>query len=76
MKIPKECSQCICLSVILTDSVHRKDKDFYPQLILEECKYVAKEKNMSNYITDDINISSDDSDRENLDCFDEENSNK
>ena len=31
---------------------------------------------MSNYITDDINISSDDSDRENLDCFDEENSNK
>ena len=76
MKIPKECSQCICLSVVLIDSVRRIDKDFYPQLILGECKYVAKEKNMSNYITDDINISSDDSDRENLDCFDEENSNK
>ena len=31
-------------------------------MFLEKCKYVVKEQNMSNYITDDINISSDDSD--------------
>ena len=41
-KISKSC-QCICLLVILIDSVYRKDKDCYPQVFLEECKYVAKD---------------------------------
>ena len=40
-------------------------------MFLEECKYVVKELNTSDYITDDINISSDDSDYSN-----EENSNE
>ena len=44
-KIPKG-SQCICLSVILTDSVYRKDKYNYPQVFLEECKNVVEEKNI------------------------------
>ena len=57
----------------MIDSVYRKDKDYYPQLFLEECKYVIKEKKMSKFITDDIEISCDDSDREK---FDEENFNK
>ena len=60
-KIPKEGSQCICLSVILIDSVYRKDKN----LFLEECRYIVKEKKMSNFVTDDIGIYSDDSDKEN-----------
>ena len=34
-KIPKEGSQCICLSVILIDSVYRKDKHYYPKVFLE-----------------------------------------
>ena len=29
-KIPKEGSQCICLSVILIDSVFRSGKNYYP----------------------------------------------
>ena len=58
----------VCLSVILTDSVHRKDKNYYPQLFLEECKYV--EKKTSKFITDDTEIFSVDSDKED---FDEEN---
>ena len=41
-KIPKEDSQCICLSVILIYSVNRKDKDYYPQVFLEESIYVVK----------------------------------
>ena len=45
------------------DSVHRKYKHYYPWVFWEECKYV----------TDDTEISPDDSDRENSD---EENSNK
>ena len=38
-KITKEGFQCICLSVISNDSVYRKDKSYYPQVFLEECKY-------------------------------------
>ena len=42
--MPKEGSDCICLSVILIDSVFRTSKNCYPQVLLEECKYVVKEK--------------------------------
>ena len=52
-KIPKEDSQCICLSVILIDSVYRKDKNYYPQVFLEEWKYIAKEKKTSKFINYD-----------------------
>ena len=43
-KIPKEDSQCICLSVILINSVFRTGNNYYPQVFLEECKYIVKEK--------------------------------
>ena len=43
-KIIKEDSQCICIPVILIDSIHRKDKSYYPQAFLEECKCVVTEK--------------------------------
>ena len=69
-KIPKEGTQCICLSVILIDSVYRKHKNYYPQVFLEECKYVVKEK---KFITDNMEFFSDDSYKEDSD---EENSNE
>ena len=72
-KIPDEGSQCVCLSVILIDSVYRKNKNNDLCVFLEECKYVVKEKKTSKFITDDIEIFSDDSDIENSD---EENSNE
>ena len=56
-EIPKEGSQYICLSVILIDSVFRTGENYYPQVFLEECKYVAKEKKISKYIIDDTEIS-------------------
>ena len=46
----------------------------YPQVLLEECKHVVKEKKMPDNITDDMEISSDDSDREDSDeenCIEE-----
>ena len=43
-KIPKEGPQCISVSVILIDSVYRKDKDYYLQVFLEKSKYVVKGK--------------------------------
>ena len=39
-KVPKEGSQCICLSVILIDSVFIADENYYPQLCLEKCKHI------------------------------------
>ena len=59
-KIPRKGCHCICLSVILIDSVYRKDKSYYPQVFFEECKYVVKQKKMSKSITDNIEVSSDD----------------
>ena len=68
--MPKEDSKYICLSVILIDSVFRTGKNYYPQVFLEECKYVVKEEKIPKYIIQDIEVSSD-SERENSD---EENS--
>ena len=64
--MPKEDSKYICLSVILIDSVFRTGKNYYPQVFLEECKYVVKEEKIPKYIIEDIEVSSD-SERENSD---------
>ena len=40
--------------MILIDSVFRTGKNYYPQLFLEECKYVVKEKKIHNHIIDDV----------------------
>ena len=57
-KIPKENYQYF-LSVILIDFVFRTGKNYYPQVFLEECKYVIKEKKIHNYFIDDVAIYSD-----------------
>ena len=44
----------------------RTGKNYYPKVFLKECKYVVKEK-MPEYFTNDVKISSDDSDREDSD---------
>ena len=43
-KMPKEDSYFICLSVNLIHSVFRTVTNYYPQVFLEEFKYVVKEK--------------------------------
>ena len=40
----KEYSQCIYTPVILIDSVHIKDKNYYPQVFLEKYKHVVRKK--------------------------------
>ena len=70
--MPKEDSQYICLPVILTDSVFRACKNYYPQVVFEKYKYFVEEKKIPRYIINNIEISSD-SDRENSD---KENSNE
>ena len=44
-KMSKEDPHCICLSVVLIDSVFlKKGKNYYPQGFLGKCKYIVKEK--------------------------------
>ena len=54
----------------MIDSVFRTGKNCYPQVFLNECKYIVKEKKISKFIFDDTELSSD-SDKEKSD---EENS--
>ena len=50
----------------MIDSVFGTSNNYYPQVFLEEWKHVVKEKKMLQYITDDIVISYDDSDGEEI----------
>ena len=64
-KMPKENASYNCLSLIMLDSVIRANKKYYPQIFLEECKYVIRKNKMENFINDDLNLSSsDESDNE------------
>ena len=68
----------IHLSISNDDSALRIDKNYCPQVYLEKYKYVffKKKKKIFNYINDDLNVSSDDSDVKDSDYSDEENSKK
>ena len=43
-KMPQEKAPCKCLPVIMIDSVIKTNKKYYPQTLLEECKYVQKKQ--------------------------------
>ena len=72
-KIPKENASYKCLSLIMLDSVIRANKKYYPQTLLQECKYVIKKNKMENLVNDDLDLSSsDESDNESDNEFDNE----
>ena len=57
----KSISDSDCQLVILIDSVFKMGKSYYRQVFLEECKYIVKEKEVTRHITEDLEMSSDDS---------------
>ena len=59
-KMPKEKVPCKSLSIIMLDSVVKAKKKYYPQTLLEECKYEPKKIKMENLIDDDLEKSSSD----------------
>ena len=61
-KMPKEKASCKCLSVIMIDSVIKANKKYYPQTLLEECKYLQEKIKAENYIDEELEISETDSD--------------
>ena len=40
--------------MILIDYAFRIGKNYYPQVFLEECKYIVKEKKITKYTIDDM----------------------
>ena len=44
----------------MLDSVIRVNKKYYPQTLLEECKYEIKKNKMENLISDNLDSSSSD----------------
>ena len=52
-KMPKEKAPYKCLSMTMIDSIIKANKKYYPQRLLEECKYV-KEKKIEDLIDDDL----------------------
>ena len=63
-KIPKENASYKCLSMIMLDSVIRVNKKYYPQTLLEKCKYDINDK-MENPINDNLEPSSSDNESDN-----------
>ena len=60
----------------MLDSVIRANKRYYPQILLEECKYQIKKTKMENLINDDLDpSSSDESDNESDNGFDNKSDN-
>ena len=60
--MPKENAPCMYLSIIMLDSVIKANKKYYPQTLLEECKYEQKRIKIENLIDDDLEKSESDSD--------------
>ena len=46
----------------MLDSIVKVGKKYYPQVFLEECKYVKRKNKMMNYINGDLKMTSSDED--------------
>ena len=74
-KVPKENSSYKYLSLMMLDSVIRVNKKYYPQALLEECKYIIRKNKMENLINDDLDESDNEGDNESDSEYDSETDN-
>ena len=70
-KVPEEKISHKCLSIIILDSILYAYEKYYPQIFLEECKYVKENKKTKNYIDNELKSESD-SDSDNYSDIDKE----
>ena len=52
--MPKEKAPCKVLWIIMLDSIIKANKKYYPQTLLEKCKYEQEKMKMENLIGDDL----------------------
>ena len=50
----KQKAPCKCLSIIMLVSVIKADKKYYPQTLLEKCKYVEEKIKIENYVDEEL----------------------
>ena len=58
-KIPEEKVPHKCFSIIILDSIIYAYEKYYPQIFLEECKYVKDNIKTKNYIDEELKSESD-----------------
>ena len=58
-EIPKERVEYACIACISVDYVLKRDKKFFPQVYLEQCKYRVKKREMKSFIDYEIYLDSD-----------------
>ena len=76
-EVHKENASYKCLSLIMLGSFIRVNKKYYPQTLLEDCKYVIRNNKMENLINDDLDLSSSEkSDSESDNEYDNETDNE
>ena len=61
-EILRERNHCICIAAICIDSLLKVDKNNYPQVYLEKCKYKIKRRKPVDFVDAEVDLSSDDSD--------------
>ena len=67
-KMPIEKAPCKSLSIIMLDSLDKAKKKYYPQALLEICKYELKKIKGENLLDDDLEKSlTDESDNDSND---------
>ena len=71
--MPKEKEPGKCLPLIMIDSVIKANKKYFPQTLLEECKYTQENIKTENYINEDLEDSESDSDTNNESVSDMDN---
>ena len=60
-QIPKGNEYCVCSSVIWLDSIFvNSNKEYYPQIFLEECKYAIKDRKVINAMNEDLKLNESD----------------
>ena len=62
--VPKENMHYTCITCITIDYVMRIDKKYFPQVYLEECKYIIKRIQMPRFINAELKSDSSVSDSE------------
>ena len=71
--MPKEKAPSKCLSIIILDSVIKANKKYYPQTLLDKCKYVQEKIKTENYIDEDLEKRGSDNDSNDETEFDIDN---
>ena len=61
-EVPKERNHYVCVAAILIDSVLRVEGKNFSQVYLEQCKYKMRKRKPVDFIDDEVDLSSSDSD--------------